>query len=490
MKPLSDETTWPLFAVFDAEALKWVEIFRVCHWDEFGGKETFDNFEQYLDYLYSSKFESNVVWSHWGGRYDTRFVIKEAVRRRWGWHAAMSGSLIIICTVTNDIGQKIKFCDSGRLLPSSVREIGKTIGLPKLELDRADLGAINPETGKPYYTAAQIEEYCFRDCEIVLKALQQLRAAMIAIGCDFGFTLASVATRRVRRGHTLQWKRFYRREKQDNGEYKLVYSRDMLDADAYCIPAYYGGRTEVFRLGKYTNLFMYDIRSSYPRSMIEPLPAYFKGFDLPLEKLVSFQGRPCVKVQDTQRLLEKCGVSEASIWMPNDPELFKFPVLPWRDDENTKVVYPLLTQGEKSRWTNIELLKLWEQGKEHGVRIEVHNQATFEPVAFLRPYTEQFFELRMQAKARGDKFFDYAMKILLNSMYGKLIESTEKRSVLCGDDVIKAAIEKYGENGIKESPAPGIYFQVAERLCDCVIAAASIRWNHASTRSRRAGLLL
>jgi hypothetical protein len=148
--------------------------------------------------------------------------------------------------------------------------------------------------------------------------------------------------------------------------------------------------------------------------------------------------------------------------MPNDPELFKYPVLPWRDDQNHKVVYPLLTGGEKGRWTNIELMELWEQGREHGLRIEIHNQAVFEPVAFLRPYIEQFFKLRMEAKSRGEDFFAYAMKILMNSMYGKLIESTEKRSVLFGDDIIEAAERKYGAHATKQSPCPGIKFLVTD----------------------------
>jgi hypothetical protein len=462
MKPLSDETSWPEFAVFDAEAKKWVEIFRVCHMDEFGGKETFDDFDQYLDYVFSPEFGSNIVWSHWGGRYDTRFVISECVKRRYGWHAALSGSLIVILTVTNDIGQKVKFCDSGRLLPDSVRTIGKTIGLPKLEMDRGEMEK---------YSDAEVEEYCYRDCEIVLRGLQQLRTALMGIGCDFGFTLASIATRHVRRSPALQWHRFYDR-KIINGRKTMVYSQDMLDADSYCIAAYFGGRTEAYKIScgpstgykmcKYRDLYMYDIRSSYPRSMIEPLPAYFKGFDIPKSKAISYPGRPTVQVQDTQRLLEKCGVSEASIWMPTDPDLFKFPVLPWRNDKATKIVYPLLTNGETGRWTNSELLELWKQGRDHGLRIEVHNQATFEPVAFLRPFIEQFFELRMLAKARGDEFFSYAMKILMNSMYGKLIETTEKRSVLCGEDIIQAAIDKFGEAAIKQSPFPGVYFQFTE----------------------------
>jgi hypothetical protein len=424
----------------------------------------FPGFSEYFDYLWSPRFESNCVWAHWGGRYDNRFVILEADRRGWSWQAAMSGSLIIILTVTDHLGQKVKFCDSGRLMPDSVAKIGKTVGLPKLELDRSKLGAIDPETGKPYYTAAEIEEYCFRDCDIVLKGLQGLRSKLMAVGCDFGFTLASVATRLVRRGPTLKWAKFYDHVKdQQTGKYARTYSKEMLAADEFCTPAYFGGRCEVYRKGKHRGpLYLYDIRSSYPASMCEELPAYFKGFTIPKEKVISLPGRACVHRQDTQRLLEKCGVSDATVTIPHDPERFRFPVLPWRDEKQHKVIYPYMPGGENGRWTNIELLELWNQGKDHGVKIWVHAQAEFEPVPFLRPYIQQFYNMRKEAKAAGDDMGSYVMKILMNSMYGKLVETSIKKTVLSGGALLEAAEKKFGPEAIKESPCPGVYFLTQE----------------------------
>jgi hypothetical protein len=458
MKPLSDENTWPQFAVFDAEAEDWTKITTVCHVDEFGGRVMFPDFSQYLDYVFSPEFGSNCVWAHWGGRYDNRFVIMEAANRKWGWHAAMSGSLIIILTVTNDIGQKVKFCDSGRLLPDSVAKIGKTIGLPKLELDRGNLQK---------YTAAEIEEYCYRDCDIVLQGLQGLRSKLMAVGCDFGFTLASVATRLVRRGNTLKWHKFYDRTKdKKTGRNVLTYSKQMLAADEFCAPAYFGGRCEVYRKTKprevFRDLYLYDIRSSYPSSMCEPLPAYFKGFTIPKETIVSLPGRPAIHRQDTQRLLEKCGISDATVTIPHDPEHFRFPVLPWRDEKQHKVIYPYMPEGENGRWTNIELLELWQQGREHGVKIHILAQAEFEAVPFLEPYVRQFYNMRKQAKAASDEMGSYVMKILMNSMYGKLVETAIKRSVISGSEVLAAAEAKFGLNAIQQTPCPGVYFLTQE----------------------------
>lgn len=459
MKPCNDDRGWPKVAVFDAEADDWVKITQVCHWDEMGHKLSFtggldaegrsEAFNKYIDFLFSDAYQHDLVWSHWGGRYDNRFVISECVKRRYGWSAAMSGPTMIVLTVKSDTGKVIKFCDSGRLMPDSVAKIGKAIGLPKLDLDRNNLAQYTPE---------QIEEYCFRDCEIILRGLISMREALSEVGCDFAFTLASVATRLVRKGETLEWHKFYDTVRLPNGKVKRVYSPEMLAADKFCLPSYYGGRTEAFMLGMYKNLHLYDIRSAYPWAMTQELPAYFKGYHYPPPNRMRLVNGVRTKTQDIQSALERCGISDVTIWMPENYELFKYPVLPWRDKKHHKVVYPLLVNGNRGCWTNIELLELWNQGKAHGLRMEIHMQALFEPKPFLKPYVDLFFEKRMQHEKAGNEFGSYAYKILLNSMYGKLIETPVKRNIFYGDEMYQKAKADHGIEAIEGTPIPGVYF--------------------------------
>jgi hypothetical protein len=402
----------------------------------------------------------------------------------------VSGNLIVILVVRDDQGNQVKFCESGRLMPDSVKKIGETVSkvvcecwhykdqhveggactvqvgesdvvcgcncfkardLHKLEIDRRKIGEYDEQT---------VIDYCYRDCDIVLEGLKLMRRNLMSANCDFGFTLASIATRFVRRSDVLEWWRFYDKVfDEKSGRTKMEYSTAMLKADEFCEPSYFGGRTEVYRKGHtLERLYYYDITSAYPWAMTQELPAYFKGFVVPKSRAVSYPGKPAVHVQDVRKSIDRCGVSDVSIWMPEKREVFKYPVLPWRDVENHKVVFPLLTAGERGRWTNVELMELWEQGQAHGLKMVIHGQALFEPVPFLMSVVSQFFKMRLEAKAAGDEFRTYAYKIFLNSIYGKLIETTIRRSVLFGDEMVTEAIEKFGAEAVEESPAPGAYF--------------------------------
>jgi hypothetical protein len=473
LRKLTDVTPWPDFCVWDAEADNWVEINQICYVDELvntqdrkkqGNRRSFANVHDFFEFLWSDEFEYDMVWSHWGGRYDDRFIVCEAAARQYEQKMMISGNLIVVLCVIGPNGQEIKFCDSGRIMPSSAKEIGDNVGLPKLKLDRSKIGKRDPKTGKPYYSAEEIEEYCYRDCDLILKGLQGMRDVLSANNCDFGFTLASIASRNVRRSPVVDWNRFYENVYDSDGNRTWEYSPKMLAADKFCIPAYYGGRNEVFKRGLHRRtLYLNDVTSSYPSSMCRPLPTYFKGFETPPTRLVSYAGRPAVREQNTTKALEKCGITDCTILMPHNVEAFKFPVLPYRDRANNRVVFPLFTKEmspaeRRGRWTNIELLELWKTGRQHGVKIEIHSQAIFEESAFLKPFVDRFYALRAEAKRNGDKFKDYAFKILLNSLYGKLIETQERSGVLIGSKVISEAVRKYGEDAVERSPCPGVYF--------------------------------
>jgi len=453
MRPLDDFTAWPKFSVFDIEAENWVDVTCLCHIDELGNKKQFDSVAPYVDWLFSDAYKGELVWSHWGGHYDQRFIIWDISKRGdgWDWQAMVSGNLIIILVVRDPNGRTIKFCESARLMPDSVAKIGKTVGLEKLDVNRREMHKLSRD---------ETIRYCFRDCEIVLLGLKAMRSILMGIGCDFGFTLASIATRYVRRSNVLDWYRFYEKDKDTK---KLVYSAAMLAADKFCLPAFFGGRVEVFRKGFHRDLFYYDITSSYPWSMTHELPAYFTGF--------------CGPQGGVGNSLRKMGVSEATVYMPDNKDLFYAPVLPFRSRD--KVTFPII-QGElgnnrrdlwtgagRGRWTNLELLALWEHGKNHGVKIDIHAQAIFEPAPFVKDFVETFFNMRLEAIAEKDEFRTYAFKILLNSLYGKLIETSIRRSVLYGA-LVDEAITKYGNldpatgMGVELSPCPGAYFLTTE----------------------------
>jgi hypothetical protein len=335
-----------------------------------------------------------------------------------------SGNLLIIIKVQAPGGRIISFCESARLMPDSVAKIGKTVGLEKLDVDRAHMENLSFD---------KTIEYCLRDCDIVLKGLQYMKKALTDVGADFAYTLASISTRWVRRSEVLEWIKFY--ERNERGKYE--YSSKMLEADEFCLPAYFGGRVEVFKAGCFKqDLFYYDITSSYPWSMTFDLPTYFKGFFPP--------------PKDINDALDHYGVSEAEIYIPSNT--LHIPVLPVRHEG--KLIFP---EGYlKGRWTNIELKEFWERVKYKGVKIKILGQARFDELAFLKPFVDTFFSLRNRAKEENDEFRSYTYKIALNSLYGKLVESIDRLSILYGD-MVNEAIKKHGAQNVSPTSTPGIY---------------------------------
>lgn len=396
----------------------------IGHVDEIGNRRVFYNINSYLDWLFSKEFKGTHVWAHWGGHYDHRFIIAKVTKAGWSWSTIQSGNLLIIIKVRNPAGREILFCESARLMPDSVENIGKTVKLPKLDVDRTRIQDLTKE---------QVEEYCLRDCDIVLLGLQFLRGTITKVDGDFAYTLASISTRWVRRSKVVNWMKFY--EKLEEGGY--TYSTKQLESDVFCLPAYFGGRVEVFKSGLFKKkLYYYDITSSYPWSMTQDLPVYFKGFHPP--------------PKDILEALDHCGISEATVFIPRDT--IHLPILPIRHEG--KLIFP---EGHiKGRWTNVELLEMWKRGRDKGVKITIHGQARFKKHKFLKPFVDTFYGLRKVAKANKDDFQSYAYKILLNSLYGKLVENVERKSILYGD-MVTEAIDKYGPNHISSTAIPGVY---------------------------------
>lgn len=424
MKPLYSETEWPTLAVYDIEAEYWVNVTLVCHIDEYGNRVHFDSIGKYLDWLFD-KFPGNIVFAHAGGHYDHRFLMAEAKERGWDFDTAISGGTIVILTIKNG-KRAIRFGDSYRLMPDSLKKIGKTVGLEKLEVNPSQIHLIS---------AADTLDYCFRDCEVVMRGLQLMRQRLQSVGADFAFTLASIASRYNRRNPGIRWEEFV--EKQHG---KMVLKSHFQLWDKCCYDAYHGGRCEMFRKGTFKGpIYWYDIVSSYPTSMREELPLYWDGFYTKPERwsIESFLGFPGI----TQCVVEV-------------PKAF-LTVLP-KKDPNGRLNFP--TGTLYGRWTNIELL----EAIKHGAKItHINGQWRFKGAPFLRKFVDTFYNLRQQAKDNKDEFGSYTYKILLNSAYGKFVETIDRKSYITKGE-IPAAERKGGK--VQTTPTQGVFTVTSKEI--------------------------
>lgn len=461
MRPLkkSKRTVFPPIAVYDIEAINWTDVQVVCHLDELGNRKSFRGVQEYLTWLLES-FDGDAVWAHFGSGYDNRFLIEEAQ----AWHgtsfkAIMSGGLPIIFILENDgftrpsaktgrdRPRQVKLLDSFRLLPTSLASVGKSLGHPKMEVDRSRIEQL---------TFAEQEAYCFDDCEILLAGLQRFRDTIMAQDGSYSPTSASIASNFIRSDTTIKWKEFF----EPSSNY-LRYSGEsfaaglpgsvpgMLQADEFSEGAYYGGRCEVFRRGCCDGpLYYYDIASAYPWAMKQKLPLYFRGF----HPGADWNDQPAL-----EKILTTSGISDAFVDIPEGA--FDIPPLPVRLT-NGKVVF---AEGKfRGRWTNVELLHLFKVGKKRGVRITITSWCRFKEVAFARPFVDMFYALRKTAKEQGDECQSMIYKILLNSCYGKLAQQLEQSCYVFGPayDFLCEAAEEEGR--LKPCPMPGMHEIVEE----------------------------
>ena len=133
----------------------------------------------------------------------------------------------------------VTFADSFNIFPSSVYNVGKTMGIDKIENEKVKVGKLR----KNNITQLDID-YCKRDCEIVYKALLRLFEMVGAIK----ITISSLAMYEFRNKFLSD---------------KIVFS-ELVD-EFY--NSYYGGRVECFKIGK-VNANCFDINSIYPFAMI------------------------------------------------------------------------------------------------------------------------------------------------------------------------------------------------------------------------------
>jgi hypothetical protein len=130
---------------------------------------------------------------------------------------------------------KVTFGDSLNIFQSSVEKIGKSLNLEKIKNEKV----FSEKLTKDNITKDDIY-YCIRDCEIIYKALLSIFTKIGSIK----LTIASLSMYNFR-------KDFLKKD---------IFVSDLID-NFY--DSYFGGRTEVFKLGKCSAL-AYDINSLYP----------------------------------------------------------------------------------------------------------------------------------------------------------------------------------------------------------------------------------
>lgn len=290
---------------------------------------------------------------------------------------------------------KFRLLDTYRILPGKLEEIGKAVGLEKGDWDHG-WHATRPYAGAPtkglptaYRLHAPIcyralAEYCENDTDVLDAGVDKIETFAESKGVHRRLTIASTSTASIRKDLT--------------EETIAVAPPEVRELSKL---ACFGGRVEVFAPSA-GRLFWYDIQSSYPRAMVDGLPWRF------------IRSRP---TWDGEREAIVQAVIEV-------PECY-VPVLPMRairKEEGGRVYFPT---GE---WRGVfyggELAYAVDRG--YAKIISIDTCHLFDRSDIMGEFAKAVWEERKVATG----FYKYALKIWLNSAYGKLNETDEREELV------------------------------------------------------------
>jgi|GEM_PF-7040833 len=365
-------------AVADIECAGWTEFVRGAVWTPATGVRIYADADAFVDAVLAVR---GCVWCHAGGSYDSLFLLDAARRRGLGARIVLSGPRVLSAHIGHTVLR-----DSFALIPLALARAAPMFGAVKAETGLpCECGqncggycAIRRDL--PRAKMARLESYLAQDVEatraVVTGVLEWLRDH----GAEPRPTIGATAWR---------WaKRYSRLPDADRGWYYLARR------------AYYGGRTEVYRVSA-DRIWRYDIHSSYPAALSRTA--------LPVGEPVVWTDGASKPYRDGAE-----GIYHARVRVPD----MLVPPLPVRTTE--RLLFP--TGTVEGWWTGPEL----RAAEAAGVQIERVMFALAYPraEAVLAPWCRMVWGLRTADKQRAPW-----IKLIANSLTGKLAQRAETRAV-------------------------------------------------------------
>ena len=325
-------------------------------------KAYFKTHEEFFKLLDTGKFTNRIIYAHNGGRFDWLVLFGNLL----AGEVIYCGARFISYKYNN-----ICFADSLNVLKDTVKNIGEMVGYPKLELER--IGHIP----KGQIPSEKDIEYCYRDCEIVYEALSFV----------FGdgkpkLTIGALALD------------IFKRKYLDN---KITFNEEL---ENYYIPAYYGGRTEAFRVGKVDD-FVYDINSMYPRIMATtnfPHPSFSKIIFNP------------IITQAIKLIYGKEGCINCVVYVPDTIRYCPLPVI-----HNDKLLFSVGIL--KGSWCFNEMRLALSMGcKIKSVNNIVTSSRLLRGKDIFGDFVDTHYKLKNEAPTNLERWHN---KYILNNLYGK-----------------------------------------------------------------------
>ncbi len=339
-------------------------IFGVIYGHNFS--QTIHSLDEFKTVLQGPRFRKKKVFAH-NATYDLTTLYGSIFDL--DGKALFVGSRFISCTNGNCV-----FADSLNIVRTSVKELGKMIGIEKPDL--GDAAMFSKEVG-----AAEINR-CYEDCRIVWEALFNI----FEFAGNIKITQASLSMTYFRSYH----QKFDIQHNEHAAEFWN---------------SYYGGRTEVFKIGP-THSSVIDVNSMYPyimRTAVFPNPKLLKVERPTLKRALGI-------IQHYEGCVT-CTVEHSKTWLG---------YLPVR--HQNKLCFPVGTL--KGTWNFNELRFALSAGV---VRV-----TAVEKIVYAEPMESPFIgyvdDLYAKRFATKNPFEIYRIKIFMNSLYGKFAQRNNEET--------------------------------------------------------------
>lgn len=272
-------------------------------------------------------------------------------------------------------GYKVQFIDNLNYFRQSLAKIGESLGYHKLEIDLDEC------------SENELETYCIRDTEILKKAVLNLIQFLIVHGLSgLKPTVSSIA-----------FATYIKCFKPCD-----IFIDASPERTAIGRKSYFGGRTECFRIGKFTGKFyLIDVNSQYPFVM--------RNNDFPV-KAIKHHKR--VTVRDIESIIHRYCVT-----IKCDVET-TIPVFPKKIDDRT--CFPV---GSFTTYLSTpEVI----YGLDNDLITKVHEVVVYEQYRIFESYVDYFYNMRVNYRSKGNETYQLLCKLLMNSLYGKYGQMGQK----------------------------------------------------------------
>lgn len=348
----------------------------------------------------TKRYQKSSIYAHNGGSFDHLFLLAWLVRNKDLEFSVtpVSSSIqrIDVWRTGKKKYGKWTFLDSMKLIPMSLAKAAKSFGLEgKEDIDLA-LHEDDP----------QWDKYNEVDCLRLYQVMQKAKLLIEGLGGELGMTAPSTAMKLFRRRYMGQGKtpdRVDRHKHFEGCEDEKCHGC----CHEFIRRAYYGGRTEIFRMyGR--NLHYFDINSSYPASMRQEMPT---GNRTVLDRI------------DDRYHDSHVGFVECTVHIP---EGCRIPPLPYRA-ETGKLIFPV---GTFSGTWDLEELDLLRDPYVDGKILNIKKVVYIQKGPLLREMVEDLYTYRDKSKANYDEGLSILSKLLMNSLYGKFGMNEERQEIM------------------------------------------------------------